>query len=91
MWVSPAGFSSTPWQVPAGSMERFDEDPLVLALEAFHFASELVTEPGEAQVDVVQGVSPVDLGLASAERVEVRAMKDQDAWHRVSDRPRRRV
>ena len=75
---------------PVGTLlDPIDERPLVVGLEAGEFhrgARESGGLGGQAAVDLLERGAPVDLRLAAAEEVQVRAVEHEDA-DRLRHRP----
>ena len=62
-------------------VQPVDERALVVRLEEVDLEPELGGADRDPVVDLVQRLAAVDLGLARAEQVEVRALEDEDARH----------
>src|SRR5882672_7268971 len=59
------------------SMDAIDQHMLRVALQAIERMASRLCQLGEARVDVGKRVAAVDLGLARAEQIEIRAVQDE--------------
>src|SRR5262249_20904224 len=60
-------------------VDAVDQRALVIRLEEHDLDVQLDRTMADPGVDVLEGVATVDLGLARAEQVQVRAVEDEDA------------
>ncbi len=87
----PAGVDHDPQAMLCLGLQKVDQRALVVRLEGDHRAAQLRAARAQPRVDIVQGHMPIDLGLAPAEGVQVRAVQHQHApldigrWDRGHD------
>ena len=88
--MKAAGLKTIPLPFPAGDdavifqtgmLDLIDEDPLMIALNAIHFHTELIGIRMHHPLDVRQGRHPVDLGFANPQQIEVGAIEHEKLHH----------
>jgi hypothetical protein len=78
----PAGVDDDRAVRAARRLDAVDQLALVVGLERLHGRAALGRQLAQARVDLGQGGAAVDLRLALAEQVQIRAVQDQDLHRR---------
>src|SRR5215472_948610 len=63
---------------PAGGLNAIYERALAVGLESIHRHAQLAAQPAQFGVNLAQRDVPVNLGLAFAQQVQIRAVQDQN-------------
>jgi len=62
-------------------VQAVDERALVVRLEEHDLEPEIERLAADVCVDLVHSLAPIELGLARAEQIQVRALEDEDPGH----------
>jgi DNA invertase Pin-like site-specific DNA recombinase len=81
-WVSSGSVRHGGYAFGRGALDALDELVLGVALKGEELVPRLTRERGRPFLDGLEGVGPINLRLARAEQIQVRAVQQQHSGHR---------